>query len=100
MRIMLERSGGFTGIPVLNEIDAKDLPSKLVIVAKKIIADQKSYSPPMKLISKGPADYYSYKISIQDGNARKIIECNDFNIQDDIKQIVRFIERFKGSQFK
>lgn len=92
MIIKVERSGGLTGIPFLNEIDAKDLPSNLVNVAKKIMADQKSYTLSMKTTSKG-SDYYSYKISIQEGGNQSIIECNDLNIQGDLKLLIRYIER-------
>jgi hypothetical protein len=91
--IKVERSGGFTGLPILKEIDAKDLPPNLFNVAKKIMLDQKLYALPMTKTPKGSADYYSYKISIQDADNRKIIECNEFNIQDNLKLLVRYIER-------
>ena len=93
MIIKVERSGGFTGIHTLNEIDAKDLPSKLVNAAKKIMADQKLSSLSMQRTPKGSADYYSYKISIQDGVNQRIIDCNEYNIQDDLKLLVKYIER-------
>jgi hypothetical protein len=91
--IKVERSGGLTGIPILNEIDAKDLPSALIITAKKIMVDQKLSSLPLKATPRGAADYYSYKISVQDGLNGRVIECNEFNIQDDLKLLVKYIER-------
>ena len=41
MRIRVERSGGFAGIPISNEMDAKDLPSEQLRTAKKIIEDKR-----------------------------------------------------------
>lgn len=93
MIIKVERSGGLTGIPAINEIDAKDLPSKLSTTAKKILTDKKLSSLQMKSMPKGAADYYSYKIWIEDGDNRRIIDCNEFNIQDDLKSLVQYIER-------
>jgi hypothetical protein len=91
--IKVERSGGLTGIPFLTEIDAKDLPSTLKIRAKKMLVDQKLSALPMKVTPRGAADYYSYKISVQDGVNRRVIECNEYNIQDDLKLLVKYIEK-------
>jgi hypothetical protein len=93
VRIRVERSGGFAGIPISNEIDGKDLPSGLTRTAKKIM-EEKSV-PPLSIKSspRGAADHYTYKISIQDGRNQRVIECNQYNIEDDLKSLVNYIER-------
>jgi len=91
--IKVERSGGLVAVPVSVEMDAKDLPSTLITTAKKIIMDKRLSTLPMKAIPKGAADYYSYKISVQDGVNRRVIECNEYTIQDDLKLLVKYIER-------
>jgi emfourin len=96
--IKVERSGGLTGIAISKEIDVKDLPSTLVNTAKKMMVDEKFPKPPMKAPPRGSADYFSYKISVQNGVNRKIIECNEHNIQDDLKQLVKYIERSSGKE--
>ena len=93
MIIKVERSGGLVAVPVSVEMDAKDLPSTLITTAKKIIMDKRLSTLPMKAIPKGAADYYSYKISVQDGVNRRVIECNEYTIQDDLKLLVKYIER-------
>jgi Emfourin len=93
VRIRVERSGGLAGIRISNEMDAKDLPSELIRAAKKIIDEKKPSSLSMKSIPKGAADHYDYKISIQDGINVNVIECNQYNIEDDLKSIVKYIER-------
>jgi hypothetical protein len=94
MIIKVERTGGLAAIPISNEMDAKDLPSALISTAKKIIMDQKSSSLPMKATPKGAADHFTYRILVQDGVNRKVIECNEHNIQDDLKSLVKYIERY------
>ena len=93
MKIKIERSGGLTGIPVSTEVDTKDLPSVLVSTVKRIMADQTSSSIRMKGAPKGAADHYIYKILIQDGENQRVIDCNQYNIQDDLKSLVKYIER-------
>ena len=93
VRIRVERSGGLAGIPISNEIDGKDLPSGLTRTAKKIMEDKSVPSLSIKLSPRGAADHYTYKISIQDGRNQRVIECNQYNIEDDLKSLVNYIER-------
>lgn len=98
MKIRVERGGGLAGIEVSNEIDSNDLPSTLLRTARKIIQDKKANSSTMKSSPRGSADHYTYKISIQDGTNRSVIECNQYNIEDDLKSLVKYIE--KNSKMK
>ena len=98
MIIKVERSGGFAGIPVSNEIDAKNLPTALVTKLKKIMKNKNSSTLPIKDTPRGAADHYTYKISIQDGGNLKVIECNQFNIEDDLKSLVKFVEKIQSSE--
>jgi len=91
MRIKVERDGGLAGIQISNEIDAADLPSALSQTARKILHDKKA--PALKSTPKGSADHYMYKISIQDGTNLRVIECNQYNIEEDLKSLVTYIEK-------
>lgn len=93
MIIKIERSGGLTGIPIIKEVDAKDLPSALATTVKKIMVNAKSFSNPLKSTPRGAADHFTYKILIQDGSNRSVIECSEYNIHDDVKSLIRYIER-------
>ena len=92
MIIRIERSGGVTGLPSLNEIDSKDLPSHLLNALQKIMMNKKSPTVPLKGTPRGSADYYSYKILIQDGVNRKVIKCTEYDIQTELKSLVKYIE--------
>jgi hypothetical protein len=93
MIIKVERSGGLTGIPMTNEVDAKDLPSTLVTTVKKIMVNAKSFSLPLMSTPRGAADHFTYKILIQDGIKKSVIECNEYNIQDELRSLIRYVER-------
>lgn len=93
MKIKVERSGGFAGIPLFNEMDEKDMPSSFVHTVKKIIDATKVSPGAVKSHQKGAADKYTYKISVQDGTSLRVIECNEDDIRDDLKSLVKYIER-------
>ena len=93
MIIKVERHGGLLPIQNCIEMDTKDLPSKFITALKKIMTDQSLSNLLIKAIPKGAADYYSYKISVRDGVNRKVIECNEYNIPEDLKSLVRYVER-------
>ncbi len=99
MKIRVERSGGFAGIPISNEIDEKDLPIALIRTAKKIVEEQKSELP-LKSTPRGAADHFTYKISIQDGAKESVVECNQYNIKDDLKSLVKYVERNSKRKMK
>jgi hypothetical protein len=88
----VERSGGFTGMTVSNEMDSIDLPSALKDIAQKILEDKNVSFPSMKSTPKGSADHFTYKISIQDGVNQCVIESNQYDIKDDLKSLVKYIE--------
>ncbi len=92
MIIKLERSGGFPGTSMSVEIDAKDLPPKLIGTAKKIMTGPKIPVPP-KSSRGGSTDYYCYLISIQDGVNTRVVECYEYDLKEELRKLVRFIEK-------
>ena len=95
MRIRVERSGGLAGILISNEIDAKDLPYPLARKIRKVLENAKLSALPLKATSKGAADHYLYKFSFQDGIDNKVIEYNQFNVPDDLKSLINYIEKIQ-----
>lgn len=93
MIIKIERSGGISGVAITKEIDTKSLPSSLVKTVRKIMLNQNSPLLSKKSIPRGSSDYYVYKISVRDGANQTVLECNEFNIQDDLKSIIRYMEK-------
>jgi hypothetical protein len=93
LKIKVERSGGIAGIVRSTELDSKELPCSLVSKLKKIIQDSESSSIPLKVTPRGAADHYTYKISVRDGSNIQVIECNQFNLQDDFKPLISYFEK-------
>jgi hypothetical protein len=91
--IRVERTGGFAGMSKRSEINTDNLPPSLETTVKKMMTSTKI--PPLVLKSTpiGAADHYIYKISIKDGANENILEFNQYNIQDDFKSLIKYVER-------
>lgn len=95
MIVKVERSGGVSGITTSKEFEATDLPSSLKNVVIKILDNQSTNSLLLNATPQGAADYFTYKITVKAGNRQRVIECNQYNMKDDVKSIVRFAEKNK-----
>ena len=93
MIIKVEHSGGFAGMSISNQIDSRDLPSTLVTKLNKIMENTKADSLSSRTAPRGAADHFTYKISVKDGASERVIECNEYNLGDDLKSLVKYIER-------
>ena len=93
MIIRVERSGGLTGIMTSRQMNVDDLPLHLIKTVKKMMSDKNIPSPPMKRTPMGAADYCVYKIIVDDGSKRHVINCDDYNMQEDLKSLVRYVQK-------
>jgi len=90
--VKVERSGGFAGMSNSHQIDSRDLPSSLIIKLNRIIENTNADKLPIQSTPRGASDFYSYKISIQDGANQKVLERNQYDIDDDLRSLIRYIE--------
>ena len=95
MLIRIERSGGVSGISKTSEIDSTNLPPTLSDLSENArgLANKKSRQVKFKATKPGSADYYNYKISFGEGKDQIVIECNENNIQEDLKSLVKYVEK-------
>ncbi|HYZ51555.1 MAG TPA: protealysin inhibitor emfourin, partial [Nitrososphaeraceae archaeon] len=59
-------------------------------------SDSQQPSPDIKTkmkMKKGAADYFTYKITIQNGNKVQSMECNDVDMQTDVRGLVDFVTK-------
>ncbi len=98
MKVSLERSGGFAGITTNINIDTKDLLPEESHQLHDIIHNADFFNLPSKSGSptKGSADYFTYKITIQDNDRKHTVEYTDTTPQLSIKPLVDFL--LKNSQ--
>ena len=93
MIIKIERSGGITGMLKSHVLDSKDLPITMVTNLEKIMENRRSDTMTLKKGPSGAADYYTYKISITEGEKESIMEFNQYNMTDELKSLIKHVEK-------
>jgi hypothetical protein len=109
MKIYFERSGGFAGMLSSTTVDTQDLPSKEADEIKNLVEKAHFFELPSKLsqpsskTTKGAADYFVYKITIQNNNNNNnnnqskkehSVECNDLNMQPTFRPLIDFLTKY------
>jgi hypothetical protein len=97
MKIYFERSGGFAGMVTSITVDTKMLRPEEAREIQKLIEEAHFFNLPSKLPQqpskiKGAADYYVYKITIQQNNEiRHSVQCTDLNLQSNLKSLIDYL---------
>ena len=105
MKIYFERSGGFAGMLSSTTVDTQNLSSKEANEIKNLVQKAHFFELPSKLsqssskTTKGAADYFVYKITIQNNNnnnnqSQHSVECNDVNIQPTLRPLIDILTKY------
>lgn len=105
MKIYFERSGGFAGMLSSTTVDTQNLSSKEANEIKNLVEKAHFFELPSKLsqsspkTTKGAADYFVYKITIQNNNnnnnqSQHSVECNDVNIQPALRPLIDILTKY------
>jgi hypothetical protein len=108
MKIYFERSGGFAGMLSSTTVDTQNLSSKEANEIEKLVEKTHFFELPSKLsqssskTTKGAADYFVYKITIQNNNnnnnnnnqSQHSVECNDVNIQPTLRPLIDILTKY------
>jgi hypothetical protein len=94
VKIRIKRSGGFAGISTSSKIDSNDLPPKMLNTIGELMTNSKSAKLLNTVSQKGVADDYQYLIEIKNGVRTKTIKCSQFNVGNDLRSVIKYIEQF------
>jgi hypothetical protein len=93
VKIKVERSGGFAGIPSSIEMDSDKLPSSIIGKVRELLDNRKLPSLKNPGRHKSAADYLNYKITIQNGKKNHVIECSELEMDDNVKSLVNYLQK-------
>lgn len=99
MKIYFERSGGFAGILTRASVDTSSLPSEQAGQIQNMVENANFFnlSPTQPRSKHCPADYFTYKITVEADDGRShTLECTDIAMQPSIKPLIDFL----GKQVK
>ena len=96
MKIYFERSGGFAGMLTSVGVDTSSLPSEQAGQIQNMVENANFFnvSPAQPQSKSGPADYFTYKITVEAEDGRThTVECTDIAMQPSIKPLIDFLGR-------
>jgi hypothetical protein len=99
LKINLERSGGILGSVSSRTIDTDKLTKSQAIELKELL----THSDFFRLSSlksnsanqKGAADYYTYNITVEDGEKKHSVMCTDLAMTKELRQLISSLSKVK-----
>ena len=90
MKIQLERSGGFTGIPLRSSIDTDQLDPDESKTLTELVESARFFDLPAKIPpSKIGADRFNYKLTIETAGRSNTVEFNEANTPPQLSPLVK-----------
>ena len=103
MKVYLERSGGFAGMVTSTNVDTQTLPPNEAQEIQSLIENSHFFELPLQSpqtlkTTRGAADYFTYKITVQDDKREHSVQANDINMQPNIKPLIDFLVKHSQKQ--
>lgn len=94
MKILFERTGGFTGRKVQGTLDSSDLPPNQARQLIKLLKKSRFFELPAELELPSPgADQFNYKVTIENENGRHTVKAGDGAIPGEMRPLLDFLAR-------
>ena len=81
-----------------NQLNTNDLSRSQLSKVRKLIENVKLPALNLRKLPQGAADHYSYKITIQDCAKQQIIECNQYEMAENVKSLINCVEKFSSKR--
>jgi hypothetical protein len=90
MRIIFNRSGGFTGIKISAAIDTQELPPEEAEQLCRYVEEAGFFDLPPVPSSPGPgADRFSYSLTVIEGSQQHTVEFSDADVPEELRPLLR-----------
>jgi hypothetical protein len=98
MKIVLERSGGFTGIPLVSALDLDKLPLADCEELEGLVRSAGFFDLPEKLPTPpGGVDRFQYRLTIDELERKHTVEMGDDGIPEELQELIRRVNRLARS---
>lgn len=92
MKVFLERSGGFTGIPVTRLVDVADLPQSEADQLRQLVKSADFFNYPTVITAENSLpDRFQYQIAVEDGDQKHSVTVGETVIPDKLKSLIDFV---------
>jgi hypothetical protein len=94
MKIQLERTGGFAGIPLRTNVDTDNLDDQSKRTLQSLVDSSRFFDLPARLSSPTPgADRFQFKVTIQDGNRSHTVEADEGALAPEVQALFQYLTR-------
>jgi hypothetical protein len=101
MKFYLERSGGFTGIPLRAVIDSETLSQDEKGALEQLVDSAEFFTLPAKIQTPGPgADQFSYRLTVEHAGKSHTIEVSEAGIPEKLKPLLQRVTALARSSRK
>jgi hypothetical protein len=92
MRILFERTGGFTGRTLQGILDASNLPPTQIHRLNMLLEQSRFFELPAALALPNPgADRFNYKVTVENENGSHTVEVNEAAIPGEMRPLLDFL---------
>ena len=93
MKIELERSGGFAGIPLRRSITSDNWPLAEQTKLAGLVHASRFFDLPAEIPnSRSGADRFQYQISIEEAGARHSVKVDEASLPDTLRPLIAWLQ--------
>lgn len=101
MKIVLERSGGFAGIPLISALDLDKLPQSECEDLEGLVRASGFFDLPASLPTPpGGVDRFHYRLTVDDAARKHTVEMGDEGLPQELQDLIRKVNRLARSMRK
>ncbi|PZU96454.1 MAG: hypothetical protein DCF32_21630 [Leptolyngbya sp.] len=91
MHITIERSGGFTGMPLTFSIDTAYLPSEQATHLRHLVEAADFFGFSTTLSAPAQPDRFEYEVTVQEGDRKHTITVGEVAMPEQLKPLLRWV---------
>ncbi|MDD5462426.1 MAG: hypothetical protein PHG00_12460 [Methylococcales bacterium] len=91
MQITVERTGGFTGIPVTKIIDSKTLPQQEAARLHKMMTEADFFKLPTTISSSPQPDRFQYRITVEQEAKQHSVTVDETVVPANLKPLLNWL---------
>lgn len=95
MRVTLERSGGFTGIPMTVTVDGADLAPEDAAMLQQLVNQAHFFDLPTTLPTQPQPDRFQYQITIDTGDRVHEVTGGESALPADLRPLIDWLWKFR-----
>ncbi len=92
MRILFERTGGFSGLKLKATLDAATLPAHQARRLRRLLEESHFFELPLRLEGPGgQPDRFQYRLTVEDDNGVRTVQANEDAVPPEMRPLLDWL---------